>query len=377
MSSSQPRVLMVLDAMLIGGTETHVVTLTKSLMQRGIHVSICAGQGDLRPAFAALGCPVHIVPFFSAYTIVQKRKLRTQIAAIVRQERITHMHIHQLHSGEIAFPVALNHRLSTVVTVHGKYYNRAALKRMKSHGAKIVSVSPPVRRWLKEQGVKALTIPNGVSLHKFYPQRSGLTAIRKGLHIASKSKVVLYAGRLAWDKADVCNRVIDVCAEIRQAGEKHLTLVVVGTGGHVASVKSHARDVEHRIGAKFVHFLGARRHLRPLYAISDVVVGTGRVALEAMACAKPVVAIGSAGVFGRIQPSRLEAAWHYYFGDHGAPYPGDSSRLQNDIRRLLSSRTKQKKDGEAGRAFVVRKFNSATIAHRVIELYRETRRLHP
>lgn len=370
MAASKPKVLMILDAMFFGGTETHVYTLTQSLIKQGVEVSICAGSGPLKSDFEKLSCKVHVVPFIQARTPAARKQLRIKIGQIIRQDGITHMHIHQSHSGFIAYPVARQHRLSVLMTLHGMYYDLAAIKRMKRSGLKVISVSPPLRKWAKQQGLRSHTIPNGISVNRFRPKQHGLAHLRRKLGLREDDKVVVYVGRLGYDKAHVANRVIEACKNLVMSGEKRLVLVIVGSGPQAETVKNSARAAERQAGRSFVRFYGARRHIRPYYVIANCVVGTGRVALEAMACGRPVVAIGVTGVFGRVSPSRLRAAWHYYYGDHIAPYPHNASRLERDIRYILTSANRQQRYGKAGRAFVVERFNSDRIAGEMQQLYR-------
>lgn len=373
MSTVQPRVLMVLDALLVGGTETHVLTLTRSLLARGVYVSICAGHGALESEFEKLGCHIHYVPFFGAWSRRERASIRRTLTSIIREERITHIHVHQLHSGQMALTCARNQKLAVIATVHGKYYDLKTMRSMQEKGVQMIAVSPPVRKWMKAQGVDASVIPNGISLQHFRPKKYGLSIIRKKLNIPQTAQVVVYAGRLAGEKADVCRRVIDACSQLQANGHSNLLLIIVGGGIHADAVKAYARQVEKRTGRSYVRFLGTHKAMRPLYAVSNCVVGTGRVALEAMSCARPVVAIGSAGLYGRIRPQKLHSAWHYYFGDHAAPYPHNSHKLSQQIQRILASKHRQARYGDAGRAFVAERFDSNKIVHRIHQIYRHAR----
>lgn len=67
------------------------------------------------------------------------------------------------------------------------------------------------------------------------------------------------------------------------------------------------------------------------YYAADVIVGTGRVALEAMACAKPVVAAGVAGYCGVVKPQNIDKVIQCHFGDHGAFVPITAQKLSVDI----------------------------------------------
>lgn len=364
---------MVFDAMYIGGTETHVYALAQSLIKRGVHVSICAGPGALKSSYERLGCKVYVIPFLAATNRTKRENVQKRVDQIIRQDRITHLHIHQIHSGQLAYSVARRHKLRVILTLHGMYYPLPAIRNMKRRGMKVIAVSPPLRKWAKKAGVRSHTIPNGISSKQHRPKHHGLRVIRKKLRLRSSDQVVVYASRLGMDKSYIANRVIDACKNLRKRGHHRLILLIIGDGMEAESVRRHARRAELEVGRSFIRFLGTHRQLRPYYAIANCVVGTGRVALEAMACARPVVAIGSTGVFGRVSPRRLHAAWHYYFGDHATPYGHPDPRLERDIQHVLRSKSVQRRYGEAGRQYAATKFNSDAVATKVINLYRRAR----
>lgn len=376
MSATQPRVLMVFDSMFIGGTETHVYTLAQSLVSKGIHVTICAGPGPLQANFEKLGCRVETVPFLTATNRAKQAQVRKRVGQIMRRDRITHLHIHQVHAGQMIYPVARKLRLRIVLTIHGKYYPLPTVLTMKRRGMKVIAVSPPIRKWAKQAGVRSVTIPNGISRREHRPKTHGLQLIRNRLHLRSDHQVVVYAGRLAVDKSYIANRVIQACKNLEKQGYHRLILLIIGDGMLTQTVRNTAQQAEREVGRSFIRFLGPHKRLRPYYAIANCVVGTGRVALEAMACARPVVAIGSTGVFGRVSPRRLHAAWHYYFGDHATPYGHLSPRLERDIRHVLRSREVQRRYGEAGHKYVMSKFNSDAVASKIIKVYQHTQRTH-
>ena len=50
---------MILDAFDIGGTETHVLSLTKELLKQGVSVFVAGDAGPLENKFRMLSCEVY------------------------------------------------------------------------------------------------------------------------------------------------------------------------------------------------------------------------------------------------------------------------------------------------------------------------------
>lgn len=63
MSESTMRVLMTLDGIDVGGTETHVLSLAEEMINKGIGIVIISRGGSLLQSFSRLQCPIYQVPF--------------------------------------------------------------------------------------------------------------------------------------------------------------------------------------------------------------------------------------------------------------------------------------------------------------------------
>jgi L-malate glycosyltransferase len=121
-----------------------------------------------------------------------------------------------------------------------------------------------------------------------------------------------------------------------------------------------------------VHFLGEQMDMCSLYSISDCVVGIGRVTLEAMSCRCPVVAVGTSGFFGALEPARFNEGWIHYFGDHTAPYPLSSSRIRHSLQDILNSHGKSEWYGVSGRKYVKKYFRIDVVTTQVMDVYERT-----
>ena len=88
------------------------------------------------------------------------------------------------------------------------------------------------------------------------------------------------------------------------------------------------------VGNEIIHYMGRQIDVAKYYLASDVIVGSGRVALEGMACNKPVIATGNNGYFGLITESNFDELWKLYFGDHGSLEPNTEYYLYRDLSNL-------------------------------------------
>ena len=143
---------------------------------------------------------------------------------------------------------------------------------------------------------KVITISNGYDEKTFYQEDYKKEEILKELEIYKNyDKIVCFAGRLAKNKG------VDLLLQAAKEYENGNILTLIAGDGE--ELKNLTRMTQ-KLRLKDVIFLGNQSHdaLRKIYNISDVCVvpskkeAFGLVALEAIACGTPVVAINQGGI---------------------------------------------------------------------------------
>ncbi|MFD0673164.1 glycosyltransferase family 4 protein [Cohnella sp. GCM10027633] len=370
------RVLMVLDSLSVGGTETHVLSLAKALRAQGLNPGCTGASGEFYGEFARAGIPVHFIDL-SAGSLMNPAVAKSRIASLRRlmeQRRIQLVHVHQTPSGLYAAQAARELGIPVVFTVHGTYYGFESLEEMSRICTRLISVSRNVQYFMDGGGIRSAFVPNGIDLNVYSPASS--RRVRKELRIPEQAPVIVYASRLAWDKATVCSIVVLAAQALRESDMPDLHLVIVGGGSQSHAVSRLVEEVHLEAGRKFIHMTGPRTGIRDYYAAGDLVVGTGRVALEAMACGKPVLGVGNHGYFGLVEPSTFELAREYNFGDHGSLARPSVGLLAQTLRDLLGDQQLLGRVAEESRAWVAAEFDAGTIAARTREVYAAAIRDH-
>lgn len=147
--------------------------------------------------------------------------------------------------------------------------------------------------------------------------------------MASGSKpVVLVVGRLSGPKNRVIVNTLKFAAPEVVKVFPQAQFQVIGS-----PVQAEHRHLEKQHG--FIRFYGHQPDLRSFYEDATIVVGAGRVALEAMALKKAVVAIGERLYVGPILAEVIEQAKATNFGDCFEKEVFDWPRMSQDIVRLL------------------------------------------
>lgn len=348
MNNDSYRILMVLDYLGTGGTETHVLSMGKAMCKKGVQLFYAGGNGPLYQEFVEAGFTVEILESTRESQKERKQHVKEMYAEVMKKHAITIVHVHQTPSGLLAAQAANELCIPVVFTLHGTYYPKEEVIKVAQLCSAVISVSKPVRIFWEKLEIKSTLIANGIDLEEFQPVDARKSTLPS---VPSDAVVVTYVSRLAWQKATVCNMVLRATKTLRTA-IKNLHVVVVGSGAQSIHVKELAQALNSAAGQPYIHLAGEQTDVRPYYANSDLVIGTGRVALEAMACGKPVLAIGNHGYVGLVTPSSYEVAWDCYFGDHSSVQKPSPLLIDSTLRQAFSNREELKAIGRQGRAWV-------------------------
>lgn len=363
------RLLMVMDSLGVGGTETYVLSLVKAMSSIGVIPVYAGASGTMYEAFARAACTIHQIDLRAEMLLdkAQQDHAVNALMQVMRSRKIDVVHIHQTPSGLYAAEAARQLGIPIVFTVHGTYYSPEQLQQLNAAGCTFIGVSLPVQGYLDNYGIASHLIANGIDFDQYRSELS--LELRAQLGIPVGEKVVVYASRLAWDKATVCAMLIRAARTIRMNNMLPLHVIIVGSGNQASSIAELADAVNLECNTSFIHVVGSQMRMQDYYNAGDLVVGTGRVALEAIACGKPVLAIGNHGYFGFVDQSAYDEAWEYYFGDHNSKERPSEERIAEAIIEAFASSDKLKEMGYQGQKWAKAYFHIRDKALEMKQLY--------
>ncbi|MBW7475276.1 glycosyltransferase family 4 protein [Paenibacillus oenotherae] len=333
-----------------GGTETYVLTLAQTLKKQGYRVGIYTSGGTWLAFFRNKGMRIHIASSYMNSQKLLKKMLK----------------LYQVVHANDQFSVSLLATLrplprQVIVTIHGKYFKPAAIRKSSTIAKAIITVSPPIYNYALRCGAKSAKlhlIPNGIAIENFRPQ--GTKSLRKKYKFPSGANVIGYVGRFASEKLPLGQRISRILRSFK-AGRPNTRVMIAGRLS-----KKYVKDSGRYIVA------GLISNMSDFYRSCDVVVGTGRVALEAIACGKPVLAVGCSGFVGRVTVKNFNYAWRRNFGDHqDRRVKWTDRQLINDLNKILQSKKSGKKQTLQVRNLMIRQFSSRSMTKKIVRLYQK------
>lgn len=371
--NSKLKVLMLVDALNIGGTETHVLNITKKLMDMGVYVVIATSGGPMEVIMRSYGIKVIKIPINGDYISNKKKFGMIKILKdIIDEEKINIIHCHLFASMQLASELYRMYKIPYVVTIHGLFYPNNIFYPTCIQASKVIAVSKPVREMLYNKlgdkiGDKIVIIPNGIGRELIDNSHTDID-IRKELNIPKTAEILCYCSRLDWNKTNVARVLLFSFTHLLEE-HSNLHVIVIGDGPGRESLEKEAQVINEMAGRDVVHMTGAKVDVIPYYLESSIIIGTARVALEGMMCGKPVIAIGNQGYTGIVTESKKDIQWDMYFGDHDALSKPNVTNLVKDIRYLLKKKKETTKIGIWGKNWCKEMFDIDNCVKEIVKIY--------
>jgi glycosyltransferase involved in cell wall biosynthesis len=318
-SITKPVIVQILPALNRGGVERGTVEVADAIVKNGWKSVVISNGGLLTSQLKRVGATVYEVPVHRKNPFLWG-SARRQVKRILQQEGADIVHVRSRAPAWIALPAANSLGIATVSTVHSKFapanifkkiYNGKMLK-----ADRVIAISHFVENEIfthyGKSGVaeKLSVIHRGVDLGMFDPkavnQRRIIAEVdRLGLP-DDKSIIMLPARATSWKGHEI------LIQALAQLPDKDAILMLLGIedGPPAYAEKLRAMAVRYGLGGR-VRIGAGSRDMPAALMFADVVAMPsikpepfGRVAIEALAMGRPVVAFRHGGAVESIDEGR-------------------------------------------------------------------------
>ena len=368
-----PLVLQVLPALEMGGVERGTVQTAAALSAAGWRAMVASSGGLMTHELTRAGAQHVELP------LAAKRPLRMlrngdALADLINRQGVDLVHARSRAPAWSAMSAARRTGKPFVTTFHNAYdhnwlkhhYNAVMAK-----GDKVIAISDFVARHVRETyGIsddRLVTIHRGINTEIFDP--SNISAERmiqtsKPWRLDDDRPVIMLPGRLTrWKGQSV---LIEALAIL---GRKDICCVLVGGDQGRTGYRQELEDQVRRRGLEpVVRIVDHCNDMAAAYMLADVVVsasthpeGFGRVAVEAQAMGRPVIATDHGGSRETVWPD--ESGW--------LVPPDEPEDLAAALDRALGLNQSEREIMAAnGRDNVERNFTVTLMCERILAVYR-------
>jgi len=389
----------------IGGVETFIQTITNGLNERKVHVDVMTFNTDEKgelvwketiemtnnayiiripalrsPTLTILGKPINPLSGLFRINFIPYSNLKRRL----KNYDIVHFH----NEWDLSFPFFLRSIKKPKIFHYHGLGGRAQRSRMgflcrqmlKSTINLYLCNSKSALELVADLEInkKAITIvPNTVNLGEFSPftlSEGDLRDYENELNINHSARKVLYVSRLSSDKLDAITSVIGSAPKIAQEFP-NVQILIVGSGPHLEHISKLASKINNKLKKKVIIVIGPVKNMAKTMNLADIVIGVARVAVEAMACRKPVIVSGGVvghlgGNFGGIVTKQnINELKDYNFSGRNSPERVTSNRIAEAVIRLLADDKYRRSLGDFGRRFVEREYDIQKIVRQIEDVY--------
>lgn len=350
------KILYLVDGFNIGGAEYNLLQMLEAMDREAYDITLCSfvDRGDLKPAYEALGFPLHIIArrwrfdlsiFKRLYRLIQKGRfdiIQTLLfypdiigAVMARLCRVPAC---------IAWETA-SHYDAFFKPPHRRLFYRLAMR----WATCIVTVSEEAKKSVvaveRRPPEQIKVFPNGIDLARF--ERTAPAALRTEYQADGETMLIGVVARL--DAIKGHSHLMEALSEVYKQ-HSNFQCLLIGDGECRDALTAQVRQ----LGLQdHVQFLGFRRDIPELLSVLDLFVlpsiseGLPTVVLEAMASTVPVIATRVGGI-----PEVIQS------GENGMLVPSkDSTALAESILQLMNHPQLRSNIAAAGRKRVEEQYS--------------------
>ena len=378
--NKKPIILQVLPALETGGVERTTIDIAKAIVEAGWTALVASEGGRMQHELERVGAE-HVVMPLASKNPLQIHRNAASLSALVYDRGISLVHARSRAPAWSALMAARRGKVPFVTTFHGTYGLKGPFKRLynsvMTRGDRVIAnsnfIAGRVREdygvGLGEDAERLVTIPRGIETTRFF--NPAAVSAERIIQLAERWRltdglpVIMLPGRLTRWKGQTV-----LIEALKHYGQHDVICVLVGDDQGRTKYREELEDLvrEHNLES-VVRFVGNCSDMAAAYMLADVVVSAstdpevfGRIAVEAQAMGRPVIATDHGGARETILPGKT--GW--------LVPPGDSLELASALRKAVHLDPDIRAQmATAGREHVMEEYRVELMAARTMFVYRE------
>jgi len=352
-------ILQVLSQFEVTGAETFAATLADTQIANGHSVFIISDNFYTNTNAKIIAHPI------GKRDVAQRWKNISFLKEFIGKNNIDVVHAHSRAASWVSYFATRQGNVPLVSSIHGRQHLHFSSKMFSVYGEKRVAVCKSIYDHLNhdlQYELDSLSlVHNGIDLTKWN--------FKKHTPPKRAKKIVSFVGRLSGFKGDTLLIIVEQIFPKIFERYKNVEFHIIGGMNEKSKIIPAIEMTNKRVGTEFIFAKGFSNNVELVYRNSDLIIGSGRVAMEAIACGVPVVSIGESNYVGLISEETEREALVTNFGDLDARRPIDVERSVRSILALLEH--PEKFSGEWGRKFIEDNFEINSVSSQMSVVYTE------
>jgi glycosyltransferase involved in cell wall biosynthesis len=348
------KILLLIKRFDFGGAENHVCDLANSLIKSGHEVWVISRKG--RQIFR-LHPQIRFIEFRFSYLL---QKFHAQnIRTFVIRNKIEIVHAHQRLPIRIACLCHFSGDVKIIATVHGKVRHDLSSRFVRNKTDKIICVSKTVFFF-------ALKYPE--ICHKTFYIPNGLVFFSSEQKTSYAGRNIFYISRLDNPHYRLISMIINIVLPKLMVYFPDVTFTIVGDGIKLKTIQKEAEKTNSKLGSLAIKTTGYLSAENALLYKASLILGAGRVAMEAVAKNIPVLLINP----NHTGPLLISENYKYFSEKNFVAVnypPPDSDLIFSAISDFFKSVTVNQHEFQLLKKWVARDFDMEVITRQIADLY--------
>ncbi len=364
-------VLMTLMKLDIGGAETHVIELSKSLKNKGVEVIVASFGGVYLKELEENNIKHYVVPLHKkdAFNMYKSYKM---LEDIIKENNVNILHCHTRISAFLGHYLAKNIKdLAFVTTAHFMFSTKWHYKTLSRWSPHTISVSEDIRKYLVDNyNMKKSDISitvNGIDINRFTKDVNYEDVLAEFSLNRTSTKIICLTRLESY--------TIKPIVDLIEIGDKlynhnnNIEIIIIGDGQEYSNLLALAEAKNKEIGKRLFIFTKGRTDVNKFLAMGDIFIGVSRSLLEAMSTRVPSIASGNDGYMGIVDASNLSDGLATNYCCRGLE-AGTPEKLLKDVTTILDlDEEKRLELGEYGRKIVSEYYSIDRMSEDAIDMY--------
>lgn len=346
------RILQVINRFDFGGAENHIRELCNEQVAMDHQVILVARNGRQRPLLDKRVQFCEVPKWMGKLMLVNAML----VAFLALKYKVSVIHAHQRLPILSACLAGTLLHIPVVVTVHGrvKYDIRSFLSRKLS--TRIICVSRQsltVASCYETIKHKSVVIPNGIPIPKKAPVLEPYT--------------IGYISRMDDRHSEVIRHLIEAVEQLKSEYPQ-LKLKLMGDGKGATKLKPIVEAANLRMNSDTIQFKGFINNLEQSNTYPELILGVGRVAIEALARHSNLISVNCKRTGALITPENFEEyAINNFVNVHGIPPTTET--LYQHVKTYLTNRDAHRTMATTVSSRVINEFNIRRTTTDIVSLY--------
>ncbi|WP_169569494.1 glycosyltransferase family 4 protein [Sneathiella limimaris] len=367
-------ILQVLPSLEGGGVERGTIEIAAAIQAAGGRAIVVSAGGKMVYELDRVGAKHITLPVQSKNPLVIRKNTK-RLLKVIEDEKVDLVHARSRAPAWSAMGAAKAAKIPFVTTFHAAYGRGGVLKNwynsVMAKGDRVIAISDFIARHIQENyqtpAEKIITIARGVDCRKFNPAAVSAERIIKmatDWALPDGVPVIMMPGRLTRLKGHV--ELIEALAKLEN---RNFLALFVGAGSGREAYRNELNNLVIQKGLQGkVQIKDYCADMSAALMLADVVIsatnvpeGFGRVAVEAQAMGRPVIATAHGGSLETIKDG--ETGWLVPVGDTDAMAKAIDQALGMSPaeREVIAEKTRQ---------FVLQNFTVEKMCNATLDVYR-------